>query len=156
MTSRLSPYLSFRDTAREAMTFYQEVFGGELTISTFGEFHASDDPSEADKVMHSQLTTSSGYVFMGADTPNSMEYSRGTDVSLSLSGEAADKEELTRCYERLVEGGTVVEPLATAPWGDTFGMLVDRFGVHWMVNVAGPAASGDPVDEVGEVPLTGQ
>ena len=69
MTVRLNPYLSFRDNAREAMDFYQSVFGGELTVSTFGEFHASEDPAEQDKVMHSQLETPDGLMLMGADTP---------------------------------------------------------------------------------------
>ena len=62
MVTRLNPYLSFRDNAREAMEFYRSVFGGELTISTFGEFQASEDPAETDKVMHSQLEAANGLV----------------------------------------------------------------------------------------------
>ena len=75
MTSRLNPYLGFRDNAKDAMEFYHSVFGGELTSSTFGEMHASEDPAEADKIMHAQLETPSGYTLMGADTPNSMDFS---------------------------------------------------------------------------------
>ena len=74
MTVRLNPYLSFRDNAREAMGFYHSILGGELTLSTFGEFQASEDPAEQDKIMHSQLETGDGLVLMGADTPNRMEY----------------------------------------------------------------------------------
>ena len=70
MATYLNPYLSFRDTARQAMEFYQSVFGGELTLSTFGEFHASEDPAEVDKIMHGQLETPGGLVLMGADTPD--------------------------------------------------------------------------------------
>jgi PhnB protein len=70
MTVRLNPYLSFRDDAREAMAFYHSIFGGELTVSTFGEFNATEDPSEQDNVMHSQLETPDGLVLMGADTPS--------------------------------------------------------------------------------------
>ena len=73
MTVQLNPYLSFQDNAREAMTFYQSVLGGELTMSTFAEFHASDDPAEQDKVMHSHLESADGLVLMGADTPARME-----------------------------------------------------------------------------------
>ena len=90
MTVRLNPYLSFRDDAREAMTFYQSVVGGELTVSTFADFHASEDPAEQDKVMHSHLETPDGLVLMGADTPNSMEYRPQAGVSVSLSGDDED------------------------------------------------------------------
>jgi PhnB protein len=134
MTVWLNPYLSFRDNAREAMTFYQSVFGGELTVSTFADFHASADPTEQHKIMHSQLETPDGLVLMGADTPEGMEYRPQAGVSVSLSGD--DKARLRGYWERLSEGGTVKMPFEKAPWGDTFGMCVDRFGISWLVNVA--------------------
>ena len=137
MTARLNPYLGFRDTARQAMEFYRSVFGGELTLSTFAEFHASEDPAEADKIMHAMLATPSGFVLMASDTPSSMDYHPDGPHSLSLSGEAADEAELRGYWDRLVEGGTVTMPMDAAPWGDTFGMCVDRFGVSWLVNIAG-------------------
>jgi PhnB protein len=137
MTTRLNPYLSFRDNAREAMGFYQSVFGGELTTSTFGEFQVSEDAAEKDKVMHSMLVTDRGLVLMGADTPNSMELASASSISVSLSGDSEDAAELTGYWERLSEGGTVVTPLEKAPWGDSFGMCVDRFGTMWLVNIAG-------------------
>ena len=108
MTVRLNPYLSFRDNAREAMGFYHSILGGELTLSTFGEFQASEDPAEQDKIMHSQLETADGLVLMGADTPNHMEYQPQTGVSVSLSGD--DEPRLRGYFERLGEGGTVVCP----------------------------------------------
>lgn len=134
MSTHLNPYLGFRDTAKEAMDFYQSVFGGELTRSTFAEFHASEDPAEQDKIMHSMLRTDGGLVLMAADTPNSMEYSPGSNHSVSLSGE--DEAELRGYWDKLSEGGTVTVPLERAPWGDSFGMCVDRFGISWMVNIA--------------------
>jgi PhnB protein len=134
MTVQLNPYLSFRDNAREAMTFYQSVLGGELTVSTFADFHASDDPAEQDKVMHSQLETPDGLVLMGADTPAAMEYQPQAGVSVSLSGD--DETTLRGYWERLSEGGTVTMPFEKAPWGATFGMCVDRFGTSWMINAA--------------------
>jgi PhnB protein len=133
MPTTLNPYLGFRDQARSAMDFYHAVFGGELTRSTFAEMHASEDPAEAEKVMHSQLVTPGGMVLMAADTPNSMEYSPGGPISVSLSG--SDEAELRGYFERLSDGGTVVLPLEEAPWGDSFGMCRDRFGVSWMVNI---------------------
>ena len=135
MTTRLNPYLSFRDNAREAMDFYHSVFGGELTRSTFGEYHASEDPAEQDKIMHSMLVTDGGLALMAADTPNAMDNTPGTNFSVSLSGE--DDAELRGYWEKLSKGGTVTVPLEKAPWGDSFGMCVDKFGINWMVNIAG-------------------
>jgi PhnB protein len=138
MTLRLNPYLSFQDNAREAMTFYQSVLGGDLTVSTFADFQASEDPAEQDKVMHSQLETPDGLVLMGADTPAAMEYQPQAGVSVSLSGD--DEAKLRGYWERLSEGGTVTMPFEQAPWGATFGMCVDRFGTSWMVNAGGESA----------------
>ncbi|MDX6300292.1 MAG: PhnB protein [Nocardioidaceae bacterium] len=138
MTTRLNPYLSFRDNAREAIEFYHSVFGGELTISTFGELQASQDPAEADKVMHSMLVTEGGLTLMASDTPSRMEYTPGNNYSVSLSGE--DDGELRGYWEKLSDGGTVTMPLEKAPWGDTFGMCADRFGVSWLVNISGAEA----------------
>jgi PhnB protein len=132
MTVRLNPYLNFKDSARDAMTFYQSVLGGELSVSTFGEYHASEDPTEQDKIMHAQLETPDGFVLMAADTPNAMEHRPQSGVSVSLSG--TDEAKLRGYWDGLSEGGTVIMPFEKAPWGDTFGMCVDRFGTSWMVN----------------------
>lgn len=135
MTTRLNPYLGFRDSAREAMEFYQAVFGGELTTNTFAEFQASDDPAEQDKIMHAMLVTPGGLVLMAADTPNRMPFTPGDNYSISLSGE--DEGELRGYWDKLSDGGTVTMPLEKAPWGDVFGMCTDRFGVSWLLNIAG-------------------
>jgi PhnB protein len=135
MQSNLNPYLSFKDNARQAMEFYQTVFGGKLDLNTFKEFHASEDPAEADKIMHSVLHGDNGITFMAADTPNRMEYNPGSAISMSLSGD--NEADLSAYYEKLSAGGTVVQPLAKAPWGDTFGMCDDKFGIHWLVNILG-------------------
>lgn len=137
MTSRLNPYISFRDNARDAITFYESVFGGELTISTFGDFQASQDPEESDKVMHAMLVAPNGFTLMASDTPNGMEYNPGNNISVSLSGDSSDEAELRGYWDKLVDGGTVTMPLESAPWGDVFGMCVDRFGIAWLVNIAG-------------------
>jgi len=137
MAVQLNPYLSFRDNARQAMEFYRSVFGGELTVSTFGDFQASQDPAEKDKVMHAQLTADHGLVLMGSDTPADMEYTTGTNYSVSLSGD--DEATLRGYWDKLSADATVTVPLDKAPWGDTFGMCVDKFGVSWLVNIAGSA-----------------
>ncbi|WP_026554903.1 VOC family protein [Arthrobacter sp. 35W] len=135
MTTRLNPYLGFRTTARDAMEFYKSVFGGELTISTFGDYHASEDPAEQNLVMHSQLETPAGLTLMGADTPAAMSYNPGDNITVSLSGE--DEAELRGYWEKISDGGEVSVPLEKAPWGDTFGMCKDKFGIGWLVNIAG-------------------
>jgi PhnB protein len=134
MSTVLNPYLGFRDNARQAMEFYKSVFGGELTLSTFGDYQASEDPAEQDKIMHGMLVTDSGLTLMGADTPNSMSYTPGDNYSVSLSGD--DEAELRGFWDGLSAEGTVGMPLEKAPWGDTFGMCADKFGVNWLVNIA--------------------
>ena len=133
MTSRLNPYISFAGNAREAMEFYNAVFGGTLTLNTFGEYGDKDAP-EADKIMHGNLETDNGLVLMGADTPPGMEHDPGNNIAVSLSGDDAD--DLRGYWEALSDGGTVAVPLAKQMWGDEFGMCVDRFGIAWMVNIA--------------------
>jgi PhnB protein len=142
MTTKLNPYLSFRDNAREAMEFYHSVFGGQLDVSTFAEMHASEDPAEADKIMHSMLVTDSDLTLMASDTPNSMDYTPGNNYSVSLSGD--DDAELRGYWEKLSGSGTVTMPLEVAPWGDSFGMCVDKFGVSWLVNIAGAQQAESP------------
>jgi PhnB protein len=135
MASKLNPYLNFDGTAREALTFYAEVFGGEPTFSTFGEFGEADAP-HADKIMHGQLETPAGYTLMAADVPPGMEYQPPGGTTTSLSGD--DAEELRRYWEQLSAGGSVAVPLEKQMWGDEFGMCVDRFGQPWLVNIVAP------------------
>ena len=134
-TSRLNPYLSFKSNAREAMEFYKTVFGGELTLSEFGEMAHS--PDEKTRIMHGQLVGPNGYWLMGSDTPASMG-EPGANGTVSLSGD--DEATLKGYWDKLSAGGTVTMPLEKAPWGDSFGMLTDKFGVSWMVNIG--AATG--------------
>lgn len=142
MSTLLNPYLSFRDSARDAMSFYQSVFGGELNVSTFGEYQASEDPAEKDKVMHAELRTDNGLVLMGADTPNNIQLTPGTNFAVSLSGD--DDTELREYWDKLSTGGRVVLPLEKAPWGDSFGQCTDKFGVNWLVNIAAGPSEGSP------------
>ncbi|MEU4643755.1 VOC family protein [Micromonospora sp. NPDC023814] len=135
MASRLNPYISFPGTAREAMEFYQRVFGGSLSMSTFGEF-GTDDPALTDKIMHAMLETDRGYTLMASDTAPGMEHDPGNNVAVSLSGDDAD--ELRGYWEKLADGGTVTMPLEKQMWGDEFGMCVDRFGTRWMVDIGQP------------------
>ena len=134
MASRLNPYISFPGTARDAMEFYERVFGGTLTLNTFGESGGQDAPNP-DQIMHAMLETSSGFTLMASDTPPGMEHNPGTTIAISVSGD--DGDELRGYWNQLSEGGTVTMPLEKQMWGDEFGMCTDRFGISWMVNIAG-------------------
>lgn len=139
MPTILNPYLSFRGTAREAMEFYRSVFGGIITLFTFKDLDAAADPSEENLVMHSQLDTPGGMTLMAQDSPSRANGRPHDDVMISLSGD--DEGQLQTYWERLSEGGEIVTPLAEVPWSRAFGMLVDRFGVHWLINVDLPVQS---------------
>ncbi len=138
MASRLNPYISFTDNARQAMEFYQGVFGGTLALNTFGEFGAQHSPEDADQIMHGMLETDSGFTLMGADTPAGMEHNPGNNIAVSLSGDDAD--ELRGYWEKLSDGGNVSVPLEKQMWGDEFGMCADQFGIAWMVNIVQPSS----------------
>lgn len=134
MASTLNPYISFTGDARQAMEFYRDVFGGELNLSTFGEFGQTEVP-DPDQVMHANLHTPSGFTIMAADTPPGMTHTAGDNIAISLSGD--DSAQLRGYWERLSSDGRVSVPLEKQMWGDEFGMCTDRFGINWMVNIAG-------------------
>ncbi len=135
MSAQLNPYLNFKDQARDAMEFYQSIFGGDLRIATFKDYHASQDPSEDDKIMHAELHAPNGITFFASDVPDRMEYHPGTNYSMSLSGD--NESELSGYFQKLSEGANVSMPLQKSMWGDTFGMLTDKYGINWMVNIVG-------------------
>jgi PhnB protein len=131
MAARLNPYLQFKDNAREAMTYYQGVFGGDLNISTFDDMGGGGDG-----VMHSQLDAPNGFTLMASDTPDGMDYPGpgGGTITISLSGD--DNDDLRGYWDKLSDGGQVTMPLAKQMWGDEFGMCTDKFGTSWMVNIS--------------------
>jgi len=133
MKSRIDPYFSFKDNAREAMEFYKSVFGGKLVMQTFKDFNVSEDPSEDNKIMHAMLEADNGISFMGADSPLGMEYRPGMNGSVALSGD--NEPELKDYFQKLSTGGTVTVPMDKSPWGDQFGMCTDKYGINWMVNI---------------------
>jgi PhnB protein len=135
VASRLNPYINFRGNARQALEFYQSVFGGELRMNTFGEF-GSDDAATADQIMHGQLESPSGYTLMASDTPPTMTLNPGDHITISLSG--TDASELRGYWDKLAASGKVSMPLEKQMWGDEFGSLVDQFGIQWMVNITQP------------------
>ncbi len=137
MASQLNPYLNFPGTAREAMTFYQQVLGGQLDLMTFGQYGMEGEG--ADGVMHAYLATDDGFVLMASDMPPGQEgaATAASNVHVSLSG---DDERLRGYWDGLAEGASVTMPLEKQMWGDEYGALTDRFGISWMVNIG----SGEP------------
>ncbi|MEC4570782.1 VOC family protein [Streptomyces virginiae] len=138
MPSRLNPYISFDGDARQAMEFYREVFGGTLSLHTYGDIGGADagDAAAAEKIMHGMLETTGGFTLMGADNPPGTQHSPGNNIAVSVSGE--DAAELRGYWDGLCGGGTVSVPLEKQMWGDVFGMCTDRFGITWLVNISTP------------------
>ena len=137
MASRLNPYLNFNGNARQALEFYQGVFGGDLNLNTFADFGAQGTP-DADRIMHGQLETEAGYTIMAADVTSDMQYDFISGASVSLSGGGPDADALRGYWEKLSAGGTTTMPMEKQAWGDEFGMCVDGFGVSWLVNIGQP------------------
>jgi PhnB protein len=133
VASRLNPYLTFNGTARQAMEFYADVFGGTLAVNTFAEFGAENAPN-ADLIMHGVLETDAGYTIMAGDITSDTDYEPMAGCSVSLSGD--DAEHLRGYWNKLSAGGTITMPLRKQVWGDEFGMCVDKFGISWMVNIS--------------------
>ena len=134
-TSKLNTYINFNGNAKEAAEFYHSVLGGNLTLSTFKEGGAPVDEAHADLIMHASLIADNGITLMLSDLPPGWAYNPGTNISISLSGD--NEEELKGYWDKLSVEGKIGEPLSKAPWGDTFGMLTDKFGIHWLVNISG-------------------
>ncbi|MGV9612568.1 VOC family protein [Nocardia xishanensis] len=130
-------HLNFRGDARAALTFYQSVFGGDAALVTYQDAGAVHDPSAANQIMWGQVNAGNGFRVMAYDVPAHLPYHRGENsFFVSVRGEAAD--EVAGYWEKLTEGATIVQPLGPAQWAPLYGMLRDRFGVIWVLDVATP------------------
>jgi PhnB protein len=136
MSVKLNSYINFAGNTREVMEFYKSVFGGEVYFDTFGKHESTEmpvAPEDRDKIMHAFLKGENGVELMASDAPMGMTVDQGAQVSLTLNGD--DETALRGYWEKLSEGAEVSVPLAPSPWGDTFGMLTDKYGIHWMVDI---------------------
>ena len=134
MAVQLSPYLNFDGDARAAVEFYGTVFGVAPDISTYDSFGPVDDPAQAKKVMHAQLPIEGAGTLMASDVPPGTTL---TDhASVALFGGPDDRERLRAWFAALSDGAQEVMAMETAPWGDEFGMLTDRFGVTFVLDIA--------------------
>ena len=137
MSINVTNHLNFRGDARAALEFYRSVFGGDLAIVTYQDAHHVQDPSEADQVMWGQVAAANGFRVMAYDVPSRTSWNPGEiPFFVSVRGDAAD--EITRYWEKLSEGATIAQPLAPSGWTPLYGMLKDRFGVTWVLDVATP------------------
>lgn len=141
MTIRLNPYLNLHGNTRTALEFYHSVLGGSLSLMQYDSIPGMmGSADEGNKIMHGQLETEDGLTLMGADLPSAMADAPDATSGgqpICISGD--DTERITAIWHALANGATINEPFARAPWGDTFGMLTDRFGISWMVSLSGQA-----------------
>lgn len=127
----ISPYLFFQGNCEEAVTFYHQVFGGDLKIQRFGETEMPVDDAYKDKVMHAELIVN-GLLMLFSDGAPHKEIVQGNNIQITLN--FTDENEQATVYEQLADGGKASMPIQRTFWGAKFGMLVDKFGVHWMLN----------------------
>lgn len=134
MSVNTTPHLNFRGDARAALEFYQSAFGGDLVVTTYGDMGGAEDPAEADLVVWGQVAAPNGFRVMAYDVPASRPWSRGEDpFFVSVRGD--DPEELTAAWKRLAEDATVIQPLGPSAWATLYGMVKDRFGVTWVLDI---------------------
>jgi PhnB protein len=128
----LNAYLNFMGKGAEAMKFYHSIFGGDLNAQTFGESGQAKNDEEKDLLIHGELKTKN-FTFYASDGNKEHPVEFGNSVNLCIGGD--DEEELTKYFNALSAGGEVDMPLAKQFWGDTYGQVTDKYGIHWMVNI---------------------
>ena len=135
MSQQLNPYLTFNGNCAEAMDFYASALGGTTTAMTF-----RDSGMDVDGIMHAALETPAGFHLFASDHIEGMgmPFVQGTTVQVSLSGD--DAAALRGYWDALRVDGQVLMPLERQMWGDDYGMVIDKFGIYWHVNIAGTAA----------------
>ncbi|GAA2133805.1 VOC family protein [Actinomadura napierensis] len=134
MAVNVVTHLNFRGDAREALTFYRSAFGGDMAVVTYKDAGNVQEPSEADQVMWGQVAAAGGFRVMAYDVPSNLPWNQGENAFfVSLRGETS--EEITAYWEKLSEGASIRQMLGPAQWAPLYGMLTDRFGVTWVVDV---------------------
>jgi PhnB protein len=131
----INPYLNFNGNCEEAMNFYKSAFNAQFMgeIMRYGGTEMKHDPSEANKVMHSTLDLGNGNYLMGSDSPSYYPAAtHGTAMQIAIH--PTSEEEAHKVFNNLAVGGSVTMALEKTFWGALFGMLVDKYGVQWLVN----------------------
>ena len=134
MSVKTVTHLNFRGQARAALTFYQSVFGGDVAVITYQDAGNVQEPIEAEQVMWGQVAAAGGFCVMAYDVPSRLAWNPGENsFFVSVRGDAA--EEITGYWKNLSEGATIRQPLEPAQWAPLYGMLTDKFGVTWVLDV---------------------
>jgi PhnB protein len=149
MSIETTTHLNFRGDAKAALDFYASVFAGQVTVATYADFGMPKDAAGADRVVFGRVENEAGFRLMAYDIPGESGGSAGstgstrrehgltmTDQSCFVSVRGESLDEVERYWNALADGATVVEPLAASPWSPGFGMLTDRYGVTWVIDVA--------------------
>jgi PhnB protein len=135
MSVTTTTHLNFRGDARAALEFYRSVFGGDIALVSYADADNVTDPAEAGQIMWGQVRAGNGFHVMAYDVPGHRAYHPG-DKPVFVSVRGTDGDEITGYRKGLAEGATVVQDLGPAGWAPLYGMLTDRFGVTWVLDVA--------------------
>lgn len=133
----VTPHLNFRGNARSALEFYQSATGGQLVLVTYQDAHNVQHPGEADQIMFGQVIASSGFRVMAYDVPSHLPWNQG-EAAFFVSARSQDTDEIQALWNKLSEDAIIVQPLAPSGWTPLYGMLKDRFGVTWVLDVEVP------------------
>ena len=131
-------HINLRGQAREALLFYQAAFGGDIQLVTYKDAGNVQDPNDADNVMWGQVTSNNGFRVMAYDVPAAMPWHQGENAYF-ISVRSENVKETTFQWDCLASGGTVIQPLAPAQWTTLYGMVKDKFGVVWLLDVVTPS-----------------
>lgn len=134
MTIKTTTHLNFRGDAKAALAFYQTVFGGEVTVFTYAQAGNVQNLAEAEQVTFGQVISPDGFHIMAYDVPSSMGWNAG-QIPFFVSVRGADGDEIIRYWDKLTQGGTIIQPLGPAGWAPLYGMVKDRFGITWVLDV---------------------
>jgi PhnB protein len=135
MSVTTTTHLNFRGQARDALEFYQSVFGGHVVTVTHAQAYGTTDPKETDLISWGQVQSEDGFHVMAYDVPAALAYEAGVDpVFVSIRGTDAD--ELQRYWDGLAKNATIKAPLEPSAWAPLYGMLTDQFGVTWVLDIA--------------------
>jgi PhnB protein len=140
MTIKTVTHLNFRGDARAALAFYHSVFGGDQMLISYANAHNVQNAAEADQIMWGQIAAANGFQIMAYDVPSATLWNPG-EIPFFVSVRGEDAAEITKYWEKLCEGSTVIRPLGPAGWATLYGMVKDRFGVTWVLDVMAPYAA---------------
>jgi PhnB protein len=127
-------HLNFRGNARAALEFYQSVFNGHLMVVSYADAGAVQNPAEADQVLWGQVANEDGVRLMAYDAPSSLDWNPGTiPFFVALRGTSAD--DITRYWQGLAPAATIIQPLGPSAWSPLYGMLKDKFGITWVLDL---------------------